>query len=229
MLSEAIKRRIADACVTVGSGDVKGRGVLVGAQLVLTAAHNIVYYLDETAPRPLASAPVGLATGDHVVIPIETSHGLLHVAPLAIEPVQDIAVLGALDNQVFWDEVEAYEAWCEAVAPIPLCYEDLPLWQPVPVAVYTHRDTWLEGTAELGRPDARWTIVTMPDGIEGGTSGSPIVTVQGAIMGIVSQFGGSEPDALTKGRQGPAPRPHLTLPAWVLRQIQYEEEGVPET
>ena len=42
MLADALKCRIAAACVTVGAGDALGRGVLVGGQLILTAAHNII-------------------------------------------------------------------------------------------------------------------------------------------------------------------------------------------
>ena len=42
-----------------------------------------------------------------------------------------------------------------------------------------------------------------------------------------AQFGGTEPDALQKGRNGPTPRPHLTLPLWILRQIQAAERSEP--
>ena len=61
-----------------------------------------------------------------MVIEIETVHGLLHVAPLALDPVSDIAVLGALDNQEFWEQVLAYQAWCEAVTPANLAIISFP-------------------------------------------------------------------------------------------------------
>jgi hypothetical protein len=219
MLSDAMKQRIAEACVSLPMDPGFGRGVLVGGQLIVTAAHNVLIQLEQTGRRPLADTLMGLGLGDHAKLPIETAHGRLFVAPLVIEPVADIAVLGPLDEQAFWEDVQAYEAWCEAVTPVALCVDDLPLRQPVPVTVLTHRGTWLAGTAEQwGAEDSRlW--VTVPDGIEGGTSGSPIVNMHGAIVGIVSQFGGGEADTVERGRTGPAPRPHLTLPPWIMRQI----------
>ena len=50
MLTDVLKRRIAEACVLVQHGELKGRGVLVPGQLVLTAAHNILYLLEEKYP-----------------------------------------------------------------------------------------------------------------------------------------------------------------------------------
>jgi len=223
MLSDAQRHMVENACVTLHHGELRGQGVLVGGQFILTAAHNVLYLLEQKYDTPLASTLVGMALGDHRVVELETSRGLLHVAPVAIEPVTDIAVLGALDDQMFFDECEAYEAWCEAVAPVPLCYEQFPFMTPVPVAVYTHRGLWLKGTAQQGGPTSYGFEINMPEGIEGGTSGSPIVTAQGTLAGIVSQAGGAEPDAPEKGREGFAPRVHLTLPGWVVRRIQAAE------
>ena len=161
--------------------------------------------------------------GDHVTIEIETTHGRLLVAPYAIEPVADIAVLGALDNQVFFEEADAYEAWCDATAPVALHWEALPAFQPVSAFVYTHHGTWLTGTVTQGSPGAYGLMLTFPDGIESGTSGSPVVTADGQLVGLVSQAGGTEPDALHKGREGYGPRPHLALPWRLAQQIQAAE------
>jgi len=184
MLSDIQRHIVENACVTVHYGDCREQGVLVGGQLILTAAHNVLYVLEQKYDAPLASTLVGMALDDHVVVEIETTHGLLHVKPVAIEPATDIAVLGALDDQVFFKKWEAYETWCEAVAPVPLCYDQFPFMTPIPVAVYTHRGTWLEGTAQQGGPTTYGFWITMPEGIEGGTSGSPIVTTQGTITGL---------------------------------------------
>src|SRR5262245_19452650 len=219
MLPDAMKQRIAEACVTVHMGEGFGRGVLVGGQLILTAAHNMLCALDRSSSLPLASALVGLALGDHVMLELTTTCGVVHVAPYMLDPATDIAVLGPLDNQVCWDQAEAYEAWTESVTPVSICTDDFPFPEPFPAAVYTHHRTWLAGTAKQRRAHAPCLSVTVSDGIEGGTSGSPIVNMQGAIVGIVSQFGGTEADALTRGQHGPAPRPHLTVPPWVLREI----------
>jgi hypothetical protein len=225
MLSDALKHQIAEACVTVPTGTGFGRGVLVGGQLLLTAAHVVIPALAHVSPYPLDAALIGLSLGDHVVLELTTTREIVHVAPYALDPATDIAVLGPLDAQVFWDKAEAYEAWCNATAPVPLCLDDWAPWQPTPVAVYTHHGTWLAGTAEHGDPTSHIIWASFPEGIEGGTSGSPIVNMQGAIVGIVSQFGGTEPDALERGRSGGrAPRPHLTLPVWVMQHVRQAME-----
>jgi hypothetical protein len=38
---------------------------------------------------------------------------------LRVDPVSDVAVLGAPDGQVFWDEWEAYEELLEQLTPWP--------------------------------------------------------------------------------------------------------------
>jgi len=200
---------IEQACVTVRKGEERGRGVLVDGELILTAAHCVTHTIEGH-----------MVLGDYFVQEIETSHGLLRVQPLAVEPVADIAVVGALDDQAFFDDASAFEDWCHATPPVPLSLEDFHLQEPFPVYVLTHRGLWLEGTAELFRNDAPMLWMTVPAGIEGGTSGSPVVTAHGALVGIVSHMGATAPAAFDKGTHGSAPRPHLTLPVWIVRRIQ---------
>jgi hypothetical protein len=207
MLSEAIQHTIEQACVTVVSEDGTGRGVLVAGQMVLTAAHCVRY--DTEGP---------MVCNDYFVHELQTRQGLVNVGPLAVEPCADIAVLGALDNQ---EEDTGFEAWCAAVTPMPICCKDVPVGAPFPVYIYTHRETWLEGTATLIRDDHHTLWLEVPEGIEEGTSGSPIVTARGGIVGVVSLMVG--PDE--KATSGMAPRPHLALPAWVMRRIQTWEDA----
>lgn len=53
-----------------------------------------------------------MVLGDYFIEEIETLHGKLKVGPLAVEPVQDIAVLVALDDQVFYKEVDMFNEFC---------------------------------------------------------------------------------------------------------------------
>jgi hypothetical protein len=211
MLSEATKRMIENACVTVRKGEGHGRGFLVEGHLVLTAAHCVNYETEG-----------GMVLGDYYLQEIETRQGgVLRVGPKVVEPVSDIAAFGALDGQVFLPDEEAFDAWCDTTQPLPLCLDDFPLFKPIPVYVYTHTSVWLEGVAQQYHPEAHMLSVTMP-GIEAGTSGSPIVTSTGAVVGVFSHMSEQEGAGLT-------PRPHLTLPVWVMRQIQADEASQEET
>ena len=78
-----------------------GRGVLVPGNLILTTAHCVEFTREGD-----------VVLGDYFIEEIETLHGKLKVGPLAVEPVQDIAVLVALDDQVFYKEVDMFNEFC---------------------------------------------------------------------------------------------------------------------
>jgi hypothetical protein len=210
MLSDALRNRIAAACVTVVKGDEgTGRGVLVAGRLILTAAHCVMYTTEGQ-----------MALMDTFAHNIHTRHGILQASPIAVEPVADIAVLGALDDEGFPDEAIAFQDWCDAGLPVPLCHEDFPVGEPFPVYIYTHRDTWLAGTATQAREEAHRLWLVVPEEIEVGTSGSPVVTAGGEIVGVISVMTAGSAAASDREIEGTMPRPHLTLPAWVLRRLQ---------
>jgi hypothetical protein len=206
MLSAQMQRAIVQACVTVIKQDgARGRGVLVAGELVLTAAHCVDYTLEG-----------GMALGDYFFQELQTTRGPFKTQPLAVEPVADIAVLGALDGQEFLEAVEAFETWCADTLPVPVCLEPVPVREWFPAYLYTHRETWLQGRAQLVREDAHALWFEFADQIEAGTSGSPIVTEKGEIIGIVSRSNFTPGQA---GCQGVNPRPHLTVPGWVMHRI----------
>lgn len=210
MLSAQLQQHIANACVTISTPEGPGRGVLIPGAFILTAAHCVEYLLDGR-----------MMLGDDVIQDLVTSTTRLHVGPWAVELVADIALLGALDPHRFPREWEAFTAWCAATAPVPLCVQEFPLFDPVPVSLYTHTGHWLQGTAQQGAPHASVLAVTVDGPIPGGTSGSPVVTAQGEIVGIVSHS--FAPDEEAAG-ESLAPRPHLTLPGWALHQIQAAQQ-----
>jgi len=115
-----------------------------------------------------------MVLGDYFIQELQTRQGVVKVGPRAVEPVADIAVLGALDSQQFFEEYDAFTRWCDAGTPVPICLDDFPMNEPFPVYVYTHREAWLEGTATLIRDDHHTLWIEVPEGIEDGTSGSPM-------------------------------------------------------
>jgi hypothetical protein len=216
VLSEQLKARIEAATVTVTNKG--GRGVLVdvGANtkfglnlLVLTAAHCIDWKCDGE-----------MALRDFFLEEIESRTGKFRLAPEAVEPVSDVAALMTPDGQEpdFQEDLVAFEEFCEKTAPLHLCTDDLKLFQPFPVFIYTHEHKWVGGTGRLARENAPSLWVEFDGPIKRGTSGSAIVNEAGEIVALVSISGGrainGDVDNI-ENSSGPQPRPHLALPVWL--------------
>jgi hypothetical protein len=139
-----------------------------------------------------------------------------------VDPVADIALLGTPDGQELYEEAEAYEALTEGAPPIPLAALEfmrpehrLPdgntfLGHPTAVA-----DAWLlslEGDWFACRVSVRGTlwVTDAAKPIVGGMSGSPIITLAGAV-GIVCLSGG----AVDRDHREGGPNPYLPLPGWM--------------
>lgn len=177
---------------------------MVEGNLIITAAHCIHWRIEGS-----------MALGDYFIEDINTSSGeKLKVMPMAVEPVSDIAVLGPLDNQQFFDEVEEFENFCERTKPVAICQGDFELFKPVPVYIRSHRGQWIKATAKQCSRDAATLFIESEEQIEGGTSGGPIINEAGELVAIVSHSSEGQ-----RGCDGLAPRPHLTLPVWVCRKI----------
>ncbi len=179
-----------------------GQGVLVPGQMIVTAAHVVSW-----------STEGGMALGDYYIEEIKAGSCIFKVQPLAVEPVTDIAVLGALDGQVFPDEAEAFEEFCESTAPVSICTVDFPWHSPFPVHVLTHTGRWVSARATQWGVDDSVLSIEASEGIEGGTSGGPVVTNDGLLLGVVSTVGGEPP------RTGMIPRVHLAAPVWLVRRM----------
>jgi hypothetical protein len=125
---------------------------------------------------------------------------------LFANPVADIAVLGSPDNQELSDEAEAYEALVESLAPISIAVapEQGRGW------MLSLERKWFGCTVEyFKRVDGPLWISAPAQPIEGGMSGSPVISDDGAAIGIVC-LGGSQNGGLN-------PRLVRDLPSWLLR------------
>jgi hypothetical protein len=148
------------------------------------------------------------------------------------DPASDLAVLGSPDDQRLLEAANEYEALVEeAVAALPMgglahvratrALSDgstflgpleaesearlLSLdscWFPCKVKSYG-RGLWIEGAAE---------------GIRGGMSGSPIVTPEGAAIGVVCVSSGGD-DPTEHRESGPNPELFAHLPAWIAKAV----------
>src|SRR5271163_2568014 len=103
-----IKTRVANATVRIDK--LGGQGVLVPGHSLLIATHCIRW-----------DGAGGMTLGDHFIETVTTRSGTkLRVGPLAAEPVSDMAVPGALDDQEFYRESNAFEQWCDTTDAVPL-------------------------------------------------------------------------------------------------------------
>ena len=135
-----------------------GQGVLVNDGLIITAAHCIDYSLDG-----------GMVLGDPFFERIKARGRELVVCTLAVEPVKDIAVLGPPVHDKFKDEQIDFERFCEDTNPVTLCQRYFAPSENFPVHVYTHKGTWVTGTATNLQEYAPSLVVEADEQIEGGT------------------------------------------------------------
>ena len=188
-------------------GDRQGLGALVPGELVLTAAHVIGW---------TATGYMALGEDARFYQRIEAGGQAILVNPLAVEPVADLAIFGAVDGQMGVVEDgadEAFEQFCHRTAPVRLATAEFPFQQPVPAHVFTHLGTWLTGHVKQVAPGAHWLTLVPDVPIHSGTSGGPVVTDEGRLLGLVSWSGN---DASTAwGRLGSIPRPPRAAPRWL--------------
>jgi len=197
------------------------QGVLVPGGLILTAAHCVHWRIDGR-----------MVLGDLRLHRIKAGDRDLQVFPLAVEPVADLAVLGAPDDQSYAEVADAFEAFCTTVEPVPL-YTGAPHDLPRVLHIFTHTGRWVTGRCRL--PDLKgaaphvavhvrreWAnnprlFLDVDEPILGGTSGSPVVTEDGQLVGIMSV--GSDPTPGQRDYDAEAARPHLAAPAWLVTRM----------
>jgi hypothetical protein len=107
---------------------------------------------------------------------------------LFVDPITDIAVLAAPDSEELAEQADAYERLVAGMAPFPVAdapQEDIKKAEPGRglALVLSLSGKWVECTVER-RGHWLWTENTGI--IEGGMSGSPIISPTGQAIGVVS-------------------------------------------
>jgi hypothetical protein len=132
---------------------------------------------------------------------------------LFIDPITDIAVLGPPDDQELPSQKEDYEKLVQAALPLKLSEpaENGPAW------LLSLNNNWFQCTAYQSG-GGLWISETA-EGIQGGMSGSPIISDGGAAIGVLCcASAGVDGKLYTHG--GPNPRLDRNLPGWALSDLQ---------
>ena len=197
-----VAERVARAVVRLPR--LIGQGVLVPGGFIVTAARCIGWTAEcSMTLKGCLPEPIITADGHKIV-----------AAPLAVEPVAGLAVLGAMDDQAFSKEAAAFAAFCDATPPVRLAIDTLKAFVPLPANVLTHdRGVIMPATVRLVHAGSASLWLNSDYRISRGTSGSPVVTEDGRLWGITSTGPEEEPC------QGFIPRVHLAGPAWLVRQM----------
>jgi len=193
-----------------------GRGVLAGDGII-SAAHCIAF-----------SAPSEMVLGDYFIEQIQIGETRLHVTPVVVEPVSDIALLGALDPQAAPVQCKAFEDHCLAVRPVPLFRGRVIPGHSLPVLILGLEGEWIKGTVERFDMASPRLWLEAEAEIPGGCSGGPIVTCKGELVAVVSNSSVPNGDIPSTGI---CVLPLVALPGWACRKYlapKHPAHGVAE-
>jgi hypothetical protein len=202
-LNRATVERVNSAIVKFARSG--GLGVLVPGHLIVTAA-RVVHW---NTTRDLVSS-----SGDYFFETICTSNGVTHtVQTMAVEPMSDLAILGAPDghaSEKIGQAADAFRAWCATIRPVPIDVSNIAVGEgTLDAFLFTHDKGVLPVQVSKWRPASSTLTFHCREPIEGGASGGPVVTHTGRLLGVVSH-GGSAPTFA---------RPIFAAPTWAVRQM----------
>ena len=192
--------RDTSCVVRVGAG----RGFLVeedlgvtSRRLVVTAAHCL-----PKLPPPHLSSYTEERTYGRLLGPLNGKRKVWAEC-LFVDPVTDIAVLGAPDSQTFSEEEDAYYALTEAASVLPVG----PAQSGAGYLLSVKSAKWIPVKLQVTRgPGGAW-ISCGPT--KAGMSGSPILDEAACAVGIVAVGGDHGQMTLTD-----------SLPGWLLRGLK---------
>lgn len=194
---------LALAVIKVGDG---GRGFIVeteqGERIVITAAHCLAAE-GRHLPPPHPWSYTEERTYQNLLGPLGKAKPRVWAMCLFADPTADIAVLGPPDNQDLPDQAEAYE---QLMNVTPFAVADAPKQGSERIKAYTGRGLkyssfkvpapgkgaalvlsldgkWLECSVTRRDP---WLQIEQEGIIKSGMSGSPIVSLAGQAIGVMS-------------------------------------------
>jgi S1-C subfamily serine protease len=171
------------AAATVWFPRRKGHGVIVPGHFIVTAAHVITH-------RQLY---LSAGLHDDLLESIEINGQVYTADVWFIDPIADVAVLGVPDVQKF-AEASHFEDVLDQIRPVPISQAVLPFDRPIAVHLQRYlgrrRSAWITG--QVTRFDQRGAHLSIDtkESITGGSSGGPVVSNQGSLLGVVSHTGG---------------------------------------
>ncbi len=192
------------AVVRVAEG---GRGFVVEAgrferRHVITAAHCL--------PHLPPCSPVSQSwerTYPNLLGPCDEP-AVIYAECLFADPIGDIAVLGPPDEDNLSEEYRAYEELMESTAALPISVsaKEGHAW------LLSLGNRWFQCNVKMGGHHATGSLwlSNASEGIEGGMSGSPILSADGEAIGVVSVGGGERGEVHAQG--GPNPQIRSFLP-----------------
>ncbi|SDJ17589.1 MULTISPECIES: hypothetical protein [Bradyrhizobium] len=180
---QAAKRAI----VRVGAG---GRGFIVGAgedRFVITAAHCLPL---ERLPTPHLANSINEYTFEDIIGPLHAKKLTIWGELCMFNLTDDVAAFAAPDDQELYDQCARYEEFTGAAAMALGKSPDVlapHLWEDHPGTTAFTLSLKGEWQCCTVYNNGRLLVITEgADAIKGGMSGSPIIDINGAAIGLVS-------------------------------------------
>jgi hypothetical protein len=129
---------------------------------------------------------------------------------LFVDPVADIAVLGTPDAQTYFDEAAAFDELVDPVTPLEIAAPGTEGW------LLSLDGAWFRCKV-IVLPGHSLMLTDLEGNFDGGMSGSPIISADGAAIGVACL--GGEDLAGNQREAGPNPSLVSNLPGWLQRKL----------